>query len=204
MFTPIKRVHNSEKTKEYILFTRWDYSWTNVKFGGGLWWDLMQKQSNYIWETLMVSDIRVLVPISSQYSLYLVLIRFHKCIGPTFLKYTCSFDTIFVDFCIKIRVFKICKLFINSLMSLDNLINFQKLTPDSSPLWVQDTFLTEKSPEKLIPSKIIVYILLSETNSQQHLIWYLLLVFSFLNYQTVSWVWKILQFWVIWRLVLYL
>ena len=202
MLTPIEWVHDSEETKEYIFLLSSNDLWCNFDLCWRLRIDIMQEQSDYIWEALMISNIRVLVPICSQYSLYLVLIGFHKCIGPAFLKYTCSFDTIFVDFCIKVRVFKIRKLLVNSLMSLDNLINFQKLTPDSSSLWVQNTFLTEKSPEKLIPSKIIVYILLSETNSQQHLIWYLFLVFILLNYQTMSQVWKILQFRVIWRLIL--
>ena len=85
----------------------------------------MQEQRNNIWKPLMIAHLRVLIAISSQYTLDLSFVWYHKIRCPYLLEDACSFYTIFVNRYVKIVIFEISKLLVNSLLSFYNLINLE-------------------------------------------------------------------------------
>ena len=90
MLTPIEWVHDSEETKEYIFLLSSNDLWCNFDLCWRLRIDIMQEQSDDIWEALLVSNFRVKIAISPQNSFNSVLIWQDEVWSVTLFQYARS------------------------------------------------------------------------------------------------------------------
>ena len=125
MLSLVVSMHYLKQAEENIFFALRYYLWGNLELGRYFWRNLMQEQRNNIWKPLVIAHLRVLIAISSQYTLDLSFVRYHKIRCSYLLEDTCSFYTIFVNRYVKIVIFEISKLLVNSLLSFYNLINLK-------------------------------------------------------------------------------